>query len=478
MQTIQELTDKYTKGKNVPTLDDLFDRISLDGSPQEKELVADAYLSDFGESHYDYMCGKLNELEWIWDMMDWIEKIEILTPDFDQSNFYRGHVYEMLSSTSKEHEDKIKFNKLCIAHLQKQLDVNEEDVSLLIDLAQNVFRSCRLTQNYQKQIFDDIKSLFLRALHLERKEKHQSNFFGFNGSAISGFLNISYEFLALAFDNNTYIHNEFITAFKKAIKPYTEKDPSIYYHWAETLVRITGWVDYPKIETCRISQEVVNDIWEEVKIVLSQATDIQSNDEHFLTSIGHLFDKVAKKEVGLSYYETAFNYYSKALEINGETWSNPYYASHAIQMMALIHLKNNDRNKSIKLFNQGLRIFENAQQKVSDFQLSVYHGDYLYDYSKYLENFSNRDTLLEAKKQYEDSRILGKDFYTHPYYGLAKTTLRLGDKKECLSILKTCGALFSNEYHTHGFNDIIDDKDFTKVREGILNIIKNLKTSQ
>ncbi len=475
MQTIQELVDKYTNGKDVPTLDDLFDHVSIHGTTQEKELVADTYISEFGQCHYDYMCGKLNELEWIWDMMDWIEKIELLSPDFNQSNFYRGHVYEMLSSISKEQEDKIKFNNLCIDHLRKQQEINDEDVSLLIDLAQNLFRSCRLTQDYQTQIFDDIKSLFLKALHLERKEEHQSTFFGFNGSAISGFLNISYEFLALAFNNSTTIYNEFIAAFKKAITPYTEQDPSIYYHWAETLFRITTWVDYPKIETCRISQEVVNDIWKEIKVVLSQATNIQSSDEHFLTSIGHLFDKVAQKETSYSYYEVSYNYYSKALEINGETWSNPYYASNALRMMAFIHLKNKAHNESVKLFKQGLQIFEDAQKKINDFQLSVYHGDYLYDYSKYLENFSNRNTLLEAKKQFEDSRILGKDFYTHPYYGLAKTTLRLGDKEACLKILKTCGALFSNEYHTHDFNEIIDDMDFDEVKKEIINIIANIK---
>ncbi len=474
-QTIEALIERYTNGDEKPTLDHLFDHLSLQGMPQEKELLAEAYLSEFGQCHYDYMCGKFNNSEWIWELMEWIEKVEILSPDFDQSNYYKAHVYEMLSNVDEEPQNKIKFNNLCIAHLRHQQEINKDDVTLLIDLAENLFLYCRLSQDYQAQTFNEIKSLFLKALHLERKEEHQSSFFGFNGSAIRSFLNMSYEFLALTFNNNTKIHKEFKLAFKRAIKLYTEKNPSIYYHWAATLVQMTTWVDYPKIDTCRISQEVVDSLWKEAKDVLNLATDIPSDDEHFLTSIGHLFDTVAKKEAKYSYFETAFNYYSKALKVNNETWSTPYYASNTLKMMALIHLTNKEHDASITLFNQGLQIFENAQKKISDFQLSVYHGDYLYDYSKYLENFSNENTLLEAKKQFEDSRILGKDFYTHPYYGLAKTTLRLGNKKECLSILKTCGALFSNAYHTHDFNDIIDDTDFAEVREDILNMIPNIK---
>jgi tetratricopeptide (TPR) repeat protein len=476
MQTIKELIAHYTEGEKIPTLDDLFDRLSHHGTPEEKELIADGYISDFGQCHYDYMCGKFNNLEWIWEMMDWIEKVKILNPGFDQYYFFKGHVYEMLSSVSEEQESKVKFNNLCIEHLRKQQEVNAEDITLLIDIAQNLFQHCRLIGDYQTQILDEIKTLFLKALHLERKEEHQSGFFGFNGSAISGFLNISYDFLGLSFDTSAQVHQEFISAFKKTIKPYTKKDPCIYYHWAETLVRITDRVDYPDIETCRISQEVVNDIWKEVKEVLVPATDLQSTDEHFLTSIGHLFATIAKKEASLLYYEIAYNYYSKALKINGETWSNPYYASNALRMMAFIHLENKERKESIKLFEQGIHIFKEAQKKVHDFQLSIYHAEYLYDYAKYLEGFSNRETLLEAQKLFEDSRILAEDFYTHPYSGLAKTALRLGDKEECLKILKVCGEIFSDEYHTHNFDEIIDDTDFEEVKDELLQIIAKMNS--
>lgn len=471
MNTLEELTAKYTDEKQTPSLDNLFHLLSINGTSKEKELIVDAYISEFCQCHYDYMCGKFNNLEWIWDTMNMVEKIKILAPNFDQYDFYKGHVYEMLSSVSKKEKDKIEFNRLCLYHLLRQQEYNE-DVTVLIDIAQNIFMSCRLTNNYTKENFSKIKAFLLKAIHLERKEENKSGFFGFNGSAIDAILCMAYGFLGLNFDHKKNIHQEFILDFKKIILPYAKKDPSIYYHWAETLVRITDWVNYPKIETCRISQETVSDIWIEVKEILNSITNLQSNNEHFLTSIGHLFNKIAKKEVSFSYFEIAFNYYSKALKINDKTWSNPYYSSDALRNMAFIHLKKKEYKEAINLFNQGLNIFEEAQKKISDFQLSVYHADYLYDYAKYLENFSNGETLLRAKKQFEDSRVLGKNFYTSPFYGLAKTALRLGNKKEALKILKVCRKVFSNEYHTHRFDEIINDTDFEEIRKDLILIIE------
>ena len=475
MKTTQDLITKYSEKDNVPTLDDLFERLSLDGTPKEKELISDGYISNFEESHNDYNCGKLNNLDDIWEMMAWLEKIKKLNPDLEYYYFSKAHVYKMLSSVNKEQDKKIKFNNLCIANFRKQREINSEDVTLLIDLANNIFTNCILTQNYQKQKFDEIKALCIEAIHLERKEEHQSNFFGFNGLAINEFLDISYAFLGLSINNNVIIHQEFIYAFKKAIEPYLKEDPAIYYHWANTLERKASWGEHAIEGMGKLSQEEIDDIWKDVKGVLSLATNIKSNDEHFLTSIGHLFTKIAERELLYSYFEIAFQYYSKALAINNKTWSNPLYTSSALQSMALIRLQNGEREESIQLFKQGLQIFDEAQKKVSDFQLSLNNGDYLYDYAKYLENFSNQDTLIAAKKQFEDSRILAEDSYTSPYYGLAKTLLRLGDKDESIKILTDCGELFSNEYHTHDFKEIKDDKDFDEIKGYFPKIMAKLK---
>lgn len=472
MKTIEDLQAKYTQNEKVPTLNDLFDLLSVHGTQQEKEIIAEGYISDFTTCQYDYVCGKLNNLDWIWDMMDWVEKIQKLIPDFDQYHFYKAHVYEMLSNTYKEQNLKIKYNNLSTINFRKQQQIDGNDVMLLINLAQSLIEYSSLTLNFEKQNFDEIKSLLCEAIHLERKEEHQSNFFGFNGVAINSFLNTSYDLLMEPFDNRFEIHKEFIATFKQTIEPYTKKDPSIYYHWAETLFRIMERINSPhQKDNYNIPSTIKNNIWKEIQITLHQATDLESSSDFFLVNVGHLFDKAAKKELNFSYFEIAYTYYSKALDITNENWSTPTYASNTLRTMALICLNNEEPEKSTQLFNQGLQILEAAQKKVNDFQLSVNHGNYLYDYAKYLENFSNTDTLLKAKIHFEESIALANNFYTSPYYGLAKTTLRLGDKKLCLKILKDSGKIFSNEYHIHDFNEIIDDPEFKEIQADIPKLI-------
>ena len=475
MESPEELIDKYSEAGVSPTLDELYDRLVKQDIPHEKVILADAYLSEFGQGHYDYMCGKINNIDEVWEMKEWVEKVKTLKPDFDQYFYYMGHVYEMLWHQSSEHDDKITFAKTGIDYFRQQLEYNDQDVMLLIDLAQNLFKYGALTKDYSLQRFNEIKDLFIKSLHLERLEEHQSSFFGFNGSAIHHMITMSYEFLALSFDGNSQWHKKLKTAFESTVEQYVKDDPAIYYHWADTLLRITEWVNYPAIETCRIAPEVVDAIWLGIKKVLNRITDLQSDDEHYLVNLGHLFQRIAEKEVDYHYFMIAYNYYAKALKINNQTWSNPHYASSALRSMALIRLNDGKIEKARSLFNQGLHILEEAQQQLSDFQLSVQHGDFLYDYAKYMENFSNNERLVAAKKIYEESKSLGNGFYTSPYYGLAKVCLRLADKQACLDVLYDCGKQFSNEYHVHDFEEILNDQEFEEVWEAIPGIIADLR---
>ncbi len=475
MDDIHELIAKYTENETSPTIDDLYEKLWQNGTNEEKDLITDTYISYFGENHYDYMCGKLNNINWIWEMMDWLEKIQTLQPDFEYYHFYKAHVYEMLSSVTEIQEDKLKFNILCIEHFQKQLTISREDVSLLIDLSENIFNSCELTENYSPEKLKEVKEFLIEALHLERKTEHQSSFFGFNGSAIYAFLQRSYSLLQLPTRENIQLFEQFITSFKKEIKQYVLQDPSIYYHWADTLKSISN---SPCHSNKSLHLKIVYGIWQEIKELLSHIENIHSENEQFLTHLGHLFSTTGHREESYHYFEIASRYYKKALKINDQTWYLPHYVSDMFQEMAIIQLKNKETQKAKELFEQGFTIFEKAQTKVTDFQLSIYHAEYLYQYAHYFENFTNTHTLLNAKKYFEEALILGKNFYTSPFYGLAKIALHLDEKEECLTILKKCGEVFSNEYHTHDFKEIIDEKVFEEIRTELQKIITELENSK
>jgi len=126
---------------------------------------------------------------------------------------------------------------------------------------------------------------------------------------------------------------------------------------------------------------------------------------------------------------------------------------------------------------KGFPLLEGAQKEIDDFQLSLRHADYFYDYAVYFENQENPNTLKKALAEYEKSRILAKDFYSSPFYGLAKMHLLLGDKDACLKVLEECGTVHSNEYHAHDFEDIFEDETFTPIHEELKVIFAKLSES-
>ncbi|WP_196892951.1 hypothetical protein [Aureivirga marina] len=475
MKTLENLIKKYTFEEKVPTLNELFSFIKENDDKIEKEILIDTYDSEFCQSHYDYMCGKFNELDWIFDLLKTVENIKILSPDFDQYLYYKAHIYEMLSSVSKQKQEKLEYNQLCLDYLNQYLKENKESVTTLNDIAQNIFVRCQLQNDFPKKNLNKIKELLLEAIIIERKEENQRGFFAFNGMAIHSFLDRQYSFLGLKFENYQFYFKDFQTDFKKIILPFAEKDPIIYFHWIETLSRITEWIKYPSEETCRISQEDVALIWKEIKKLSKHIRNLKLEDEHFLTSIGHLFHKIAKHELDLEFFEIALNYYQNAIIVNPKTWTNPHYASETLKDMAFIHLKKGRKETAKKLFLQGNTIYENAEKEINDFQLYIHYADFLMEYAKCFENYTNKETFLECKKLYEKSKALGKNFYTGPFYGLAKTNLLLGNKDTCLEILNECCDIFSNEYHTHNFDDILNDEDFVEVKNEILRIREEFK---
>jgi tetratricopeptide (TPR) repeat protein len=473
MSELEKLIEQQINDGGLPALDSIMERVLSEGSNDEREVLADAYISYFGTCHYDYMCGKYNHFEWIQELEDIPDRIKQLWPEFEDYFYFRAHVFEMFSTVSEQKEDKINYVKKCLELLHKQREVNDNDVRLLLDIAENILTLCELTKNYSPELIDEAKSWYKQAIHLEQKTENQDRFFVFNGTAIHAFLNASYQFLFLPIENSENFYQEYVASFKETITLYAKDDAMIYYHWVDTLVGLAKR-DGPDSQK-GLSESIKTEIWNEVKQILPFITNLKSENEFFLTSIGHLFYNIANHEEDLSYYEVSYNYYYQALKINDKTWTNPTYVCQALKMIAYMHLKKGGFEKAKDFYLQGFEVFNQAQQKVDDFQLSLNHGEHLFEYAKVIEQFFNKETLKQAQKQFEHSISLANDFYTQPYYGLAKTFLKLGDKEECLKVLEKCGNVFTEEYHTHDFKEIIDDDDFEEIHEFIPELINKLK---
>lgn len=473
MSELEKQIEKHTNEENLPALDKLFESINLSGSSKEKEQLADGYISYFGQCHYDYMCGKFNKKVWIQELEDIPDKIKQLWPGFNDYFYYKAHVFEMYSSVAKQKQEKIDCLQKCLQYLQKQHDVNGNDVRLLLDIADNTIELCKSKDEFPLGKIQEAKQFYIKAFHLEQKEEHQHNFFGLNGSAIHSFLNTTYDLLFLPIKNAQKLYDDYFTSLKSVVYSYANTDPLNYYHWADTLLYVTERAITEKQK--QLPEKRIKQLWEELLHVLPLITDLKHENEFFYTSIGNLFEKVGSYHKNLELYETASKYYMQAFSLNRKSWSNPTYLAKVLIKMAYVYLGNNNSNKAKELFLQGLDVFVQAQKGFDDFQLSLNYGNHLFEYAKVFEQFSKKETLKEAQKQFEHSKSLANDFYTQPYYGLAKTLLKLGEKEECLKVLKKCGKIFSNEYHIHDFKEIVSDEDFDEVKEDIVKISDDLQ---
>ncbi|MCT4615588.1 MAG: hypothetical protein N4A49_12020 [Marinifilaceae bacterium] len=476
MKDINDLIKLYSKEGERISNDELYKKVCANNSAQEKKLLGDAYLSDFGYCYYDFMCNKFKNLEDIWDLMESVEQIKVLIPDFEDYNEYKAKVYEILSSVSTDKEEQIKYLNLCIDHYKKQLAISENDNDILTDLAEQSFKLCEMTKQFDPTRFEEIKSFYLKALHIEQNEKDPNAFYGFNGSSIDSYLKFTYNLLTKESPEFEDIHHDFLSCFQSEIKDYAEEDKSIYYYWGNSLIEIVEGYEQTeqkeKENSAFITQAFINLMWEEILQLSKYLEYLEIKDEHFIKAIGRLFEKLGLRFENYTHLKIAYNYYKKAVEIENATWINVHYLSSILEKMSIYQLRGNNKIEAINLYKEALEVLKEAKMRLTDFQHSLKYGETLYNYAQFIENFENKETLNQAILCFEESCELGEKFYTQPYYGLAKTYLRLKMKDKALVALNECMDLFSNQYHIHNFRDIIDNEHFVEIREDLCKMIE------
>ncbi|TEW51469.1 tetratricopeptide repeat protein [Psychromonas algicola] len=471
---ITEQIENYVENEDISGLDSIYDELLATDNVKAKTCLADGYLSYIGQCHYDFMCGKFNNFEDLKSLLELIDRVMLLNPNEESEHFYRGTLFEALSTCCEEMEQQLFYQALCLEHLTKH---NEKDGDDLINFAQNIFRYCELKKNFDSNSTNQMKSLLKEAVLLERKQETNSPFFD---TAISSFFSLTYDFIS-APNNEEALFTEFMSEFKDTIEKY-KSDPMVYFHWAKAQLHFIDQIKhYESVESSgTIDQLKKNEavlLWDELKSIVAHIVDWQSDQEHFLISLGRIFERIADKEFSLKYYQEAYSYYLKAYQVNKATWSTPQYATTILKKMALVLLSQGKKEEAHNTFMEGFPLLEAAQKEIDDFQLSLRHADYFYDYAVYFENQENPNTLKKALAEYEKSRILAKDFYSSPFYGLAKMHLLLGDKDACLKVLEECGTVHSNEYHAHDFEDIFEDETFTPIHEELKVIFAKLSES-
>jgi len=470
---ITEQIENYVENEDVNGLDSIYDELLASDNVKAKTCLADGYLSYIGQCHYDFMCGKFNDFEELKGLLELIDRVMLLNPNEESEHFYRGTLFEALSTCCEETEQQLFYQALCLEHLTKH---NGQTEDAFTNLAENVFRYCELKKSFDRDSLDQIKKLLKDAVLLERKQEKNFHFH----TAISSFFSLTYQFIT-APNNDEALFIEFMSAFKETIEE-CKGDPMVYFHWAEAQLYFINHIEhYEGVKASgMLGQLKDNDaalLWDELKSIVTHIVDWQSESADFLTSLGHLFESIADKELSLEYYQEAYSYFLKAYHVNKATWFTPYYATGVLKKMALILLSQKKIEEAHKTYMKGFPLLEGSQKECEDFQLCLRHADYFYDYAVYFENQENSNTFKKALTEYETSRVLAQDFYTSPFYGLAKMHLLLGDKDACLKVLEECGTVHSNEYHAHDFSEVFEDEVFAPIYEELKAIFVKLSDS-
>lgn len=465
-----------SEGSTLSILHRLFKQVMTEGSSKDREDLAQEYLSYFGQCCYDHICNKYNKLEWIWELDEVIENTQKLTPDFLQYHFSKATIYKMLTKVTGENTDKIAFLEKAIYHYRKQYTIEEDDFSLLTDLTEVLFSFYTLT-NYPEDVLNEIRDIYIKAFIMEQEAETKNSFFGLNEFAISSFFPISYQILNLPLEDKETIHHEFSTPFLETISKYAEKNNLLYYHWIEALFELTDNVEYLEDHPKRITEETAGHIWKKIVSLSEHITDIDTDQELFLITLGQKFLAIGDLKDSIAHYQTAYNYFMKGFSIHKKSINIPNCVATALQRIALVQLESKELEEAKNTFSKGFAMFEEALTHTPDFAIYTQYGNYIYNYAQYFEHFSNTTTLQKAKQQFLQSIKVESNYNTVSYYAFAKTALKLGEKEEALKMLQDACIIFSSEYSTHRFEEIIDTETFLPIKKELLSIIEQVELS-
>ncbi len=465
---IKKKINELDGNEDIEGLDKFYNEVLTLGSAKLKQELAEAYLSIKFVYAMDYHCGKIEGKETIFDMLEWIDKAEKLTPN-ELLNSYRGDCYVLLVEQVKQPEEKEKYINKSIEQYENQVKKNPQEAKAYTELAQAIFEKNIILKKDSSIDFEPILSLLSKAVELDLKtlETEKRHYLFYNSVSFTSFLHIAYKIATLPFDSSLKIHQHFLNEFNHYAMGYIKKDPFYHYIWAKTLGRVIDYNDSlvshkngtPQSKNFNI------EIQKEIEDRLSHITSYTSKDQEKLCSLGDIFHKTAKNKKIIAYYEVALNYYLNAKLIDPNTWTYPVYATNALKGMALLHLETNNIKDAKTAFKTGKKIFAEAITTVGeDFTLFRYYGEFLYAYAQHIERFSNRPLLEEAEQKLLIAKRLGKKFYDGPYIYLAKVALKLDNKKKCIQILEECDHTFSNEYYTYDFRQVREDKDFDELK--------------
>lgn len=437
---LKELANNY----DLQAMDTLVESLSSTGLEENKQEIIDAYDMVYSYGMYDLACNKVNDpADFTIFLLSIIDSIQRFFPD---QMYYqeRGSCYEHLADYATSYEEKLRYIQQAIHIYNSAPQITDMQMSMIRALIDRM----EITKQFTTEAFTELLSFFRPVLS--------------DATFVRALIHQCFRVRSLPFEQNLYWYQRLLHLFESAMHELATSNLLVYLDWAETYHYIL-YHDFPKIDPEYRAEMVA-----ETALLLKPLEGYYTEEPELLNRLGKAFSDTAKrsinKDLRLEYYKTAVDFFTKGHELQQAAWTFPVYATNALLDMAHIYHEQGAYEKLINAFEHGLQLFSQVYKNEEDFTLNLYWGDFLVAYTGLAYDYKSHSINNLAEKKLELAIELGKNYYSHPYFSLARLAIKSGDKEKCVTLLLQCReAIRSTGYDVYDLGEALDDEDFREI---------------
>jgi len=437
---LQEYADRY----DLKAMDTLVESLSPVQREENRQPIIDAYYSVYSNGMYDLNCSQVDDPQnLVFYLLGILNCIQRFFPDqeYDED---RACCYEYLADYAPVYEDKLRYKQQAIDIYNTMPQTTEMKMTMVRVLIDKM----ELTQQFTTAAFTELLSFFRPALT--------------NASLVNGLIHQCFRVRFLPFAENLYWFQRLLAGFEGAMHEHAEHNLLVYLKWAETYHYLLHH-DTPEIDV-----EYKATMVAQTALLLKPLEDYYSDDEDLLNRLGKAFADTAERstdnDLRLNYYQTAVGFFTKATELAPASWTFPVYATNALLNMARLYHEQGAYEKLINAFEQGLQVFSQVYKHEEDLMLNLYWGDFLIAYTGMAYDYKSPSLNRRAEEKLQLAIQLGDNYYTRPYFSLARLAIKSGDKEKCIRLLLECKAVIrTSVIDSFDQGKILADEDFRDI---------------
>lgn len=438
---LNELAENY----DAAAIETLVESLSPAQLQAYKPAVIEAYETVYSYGVYDLSCGKVSDPEdFVFYLLDLLSAVQRFYPDV-QYDDKRGYCYQELAVQVTTTEDKLRYIHEAIHYYS----IAPQSTMIQVAMTNALLDKMEITQQFTTEAFTELLYFFRPLLK--------------DTSAVNSLIHLCFRVRALPFEQHLYWFQRLLSEFESAMYALVTDHPLLLLDWAETYHYIL-FHDHPGIEPAYKAVMVAQTV-----TLLGPLAEHQTTDADMLNRLGKAFADTGKRANSLEHYQQAVVFFTKGHEQQIAAWTFPVYATNALLAIAEIYHAQEAYDKMIGAFEQGLQLFSQVYKHEEDFQLNLYWGDFLLAYTRMAHNYQSVPINRLAEEKLRLAAVLGRDYYSQPYFSMARLAIKSGDPQKCVSILLECrDRIRANNFATYDLTAAINDDDFKAISDQLL----------